>query len=455
MPIATTTEAAFRPVYLAACTETLKRALAHAPFYQSWRALDPGQDVPAARRFAALPVTTKRDLRRHMPHGFTHRPVELKAALAMGEVELVSTSGTTDDRSSVLWHQPWWDASERAAAGLHAGLAEVLARAPHEAVLTNPLCGATVCHVGDLPMAERTLGRLLFLNQQPDPNRWTPAECDRMIDELNRFQPELLEADPAYLAILAHYAVAHGRTVHAPRFITLTYEFPARVQLRQIRRAFPGVPLVSSYGSTETGHVLTVCECGTFHQNTASCHIDFQPLSSAHNQPRTGRILVTALNHPWLSLVRFETGDLVRLADTGNGGRRSVAAADINAPCSCGRNEGLTVAAIAGRTRDLTFTTTGVAVTVDQLDATTEEIANLLSYRLEQTTRDAYTFRFVSEAGAEARVQTAAVEPLTRLYGPDARVTARRESFIAPEQSGKFRLAQAQFAWEQERMFGA
>ena len=421
--------------YLAACHTALNLALAQAPFYQSWRPHDVGPTAPTEQRFAALPITTKRDLRRHMPHGFTHRPAELKAALASGDVELVSTSGTTEDRSSVLWHQPWWDASERAASFLHAGLAEVLARAPHEAVLTNPLCGATVCHVGDLPMAERTLGRLLFLNQQPDPNRWSAAECDRMLDELNQFQPELLEADPAYLAILARYATTHGRTVHTPRFITLTYEFPARVQLRQIRRAFPNVPLISSYGSTETGHVLTACECGNFHQNTASCHIDFQPLQS---QPLTGRILVTTLNHPWLSLVRFEPGDLVQLT---------------NAPCPCGRRDGLTIAAIAGRTRDLTFTTSGAAITVNQLDAAIGTIDNLLAYQLTQEDRTAYTFQFVAEPAAAPQVQTAAVEALTQLYGSDARITVRSETFIAPEQSGKFRLTRTAFAWDPAGMF--
>jgi phenylacetate-coenzyme A ligase PaaK-like adenylate-forming protein len=88
-----------------------------------------------------------------------------------------------------------------------------------------------------------------------------------------------------------------------------------------------------------------------------------------HGQPQTGRILVTVLNHPWLSLVRFEPGDLVRLADQ---------------PCPCGRRDGLTVAAIAGRTRDLTFTTTGQAVTVDQLDAAVGTVENLLAYQIEQ-----------------------------------------------------------------------
>jgi len=426
--------------YVTACCTALDQALATAPFYQSWRARDPGVTVSLDRRFALLPWVSKRDLRAHMPNGFTHRPAELKAALSAGDVELVSTSGTTEDRSSVLWHQPWWDRSERAGAHLHAGLAEVVAREAREAVLTSPLCGGTVCHVGSLTMAERTLGRLLFLNQQQDPNRWTASECDRMIDEINVFQPELLEADPAYLAILARHAFLHGRALHQPRFITLTYEFPSRVYLRQIRRSFPGVPLVSSYGSTETGHVLTACEKGNFHQNTASCRIDFQPLHSKHRQPRVGRILVTLLNHPWLSLIRFEPGDLVELADK---------------PCLCGRHAGLTVSAIAGRTRDMTFTTDGRAVTVDQVDQAAEAIQSLLAYQVEQTDSAAYTFHLVCEPGAEERAQIQAVESLTRLYGADARIATRRESVIAPEQSGKFRLTRFSGTPSGESLFDA
>ena len=88
-------------------------------------------------------------------------------------------------------------------------------------------------------MEERTLGRLLFLNQKPDPTHWTTGAMDRIIDELNQFQPQLLEADPAYLAVLCRHAADCGTPIHQPRFITLTYEFPSRVHIRQIRRAFP------------------------------------------------------------------------------------------------------------------------------------------------------------------------------------------------------------------------
>ena len=421
-----------------ACTEALERALALAPFYHSWEARDPGSSTSIEQRYAALPILTKRDLRAHMPKGFVPRDRDLKAGLADGTVEIVTTSGTTEDRASTVWHQPWWDTSEQAAAALHTGLDAVVQAAPREAVLTTPLCAGNICHIGDLSMAERTLGRLLFLNQKPDPTGWRTTDMDRIIAELNLFQPPLLEVDPAYLAILCCYAAEHRLTIPEPQFIVLTYEFPSRLHLRQIRRVFPATPIVSSYGSTETGHVFTQCECGNFHQNTATCHVDFQPLASRHGRPLTGRLLVTQLNNPWVSLLRFDVGDLARLAER---------------PCPCGRTDGLTLAAIEGRTRDLTFAADGRAVTVGELDRTLGESAGLQSYRLEQSAPDEYAFLFVAESAAVDGVVTAATKALQRLYGPGARITTQRESTIVAEQSGKFRLARTRFTWEPDSLF--
>jgi len=99
---------------------------------------------------------------------------------------------------------------------------------------------------------------------------------------------------------------------------------------------------VSSYGSTETGHVFTRCDAGVFHENTATCHVEIQPLRAASGDVRIGRILVTTLDNPWFTLVRFDVGDLARLHD--------------GLPCSCGRHDGLAVAAIEGRIRDSRLT---------------------------------------------------------------------------------------------------
>ena len=105
--------------YRARCAAALELALGQAPFYERWRVFDPGPDVPVAVRYAALPFLTKRDVRAHMPKGFVPRTRDFRAGIAAGEIELVSTSGTSEDRASIVWYQPWWDASEHAAATPH------------------------------------------------------------------------------------------------------------------------------------------------------------------------------------------------------------------------------------------------------------------------------------------------------------------------------------------------
>jgi len=418
-------------------TQTLENALNNVPFYERWKNYDPGPDHPIEERYAALPRLTKRDIRAYMPKGFVPRDRNFKAGIESGEVELVTTSGTTEDRSSIVWHQKWWDGSEQAASTLYTGLEKVVNGHQREAVLTTPLCAGTICHIGELPVEERTLGRLLFLNQQADPTRWVPRDMDRMIHEIEDFEPQLLEADPAYLAVLCRYANESGRSLFKPEYIVLTYEFPSSLHYRQIRRAFPSTPVLSSYGSTETGHLLIECEHGRFHQNTAYCHLDFQPLKTSRGNPNMGRLLVTTLGNPWVSLLRFDVGDLVRL--------------DSKA-CPCGRSGGLNVARVLGRVRDMTFAETGRAVTVDELDRIVGQTDTLVTYQLEQTAPRDYMFRYVTAAGHQAPV-AAILSGLKLLYGAGARITMRSESTIPAEASGKFRLARTTFTWNPDDMF--
>ncbi len=141
-----------------------------------------------------------------------------------------------------------------------------------------------------------------------------------------------------------------------------------------------------------------------------------------------------------LALLRFDVGDLVRLADQ---------------PCLCGRTAGLAIAAIEGRTRDLTFATDGRAVTVGELDRAVGQVNELLAYQVEQPRTGEYTFRFVAAPDAEASVRAESLAYLQALYGGSARIAAQRESTIGAEQSGEFRLARTLFAWNAEALFEA
>ena len=421
------------------CAEALEQALSSVPFYRQWRSSDPGPSRSLAERLTALPVLSKRDLRTHVPHGFVPEGRRIRDGFTSGEIELVATSGTASDRVSIVWHQPWWDRSEREAARLHAALDRVFQRRHREAVLTSPACSGNLCHVGSAPMEERIVGDLLFLNQALDPTTWDASDVGRMAAEVNRFRAEVIEADPAYLAILARACCLAGLRLHQPECIVLTYEFPSRAHLRQIARAFPGAPVVSSYGSTETGHVFTRCEAGVFHENTATCHVEVQPLLASRGDVRVGRILVTTLGNPWFTLVRFDVGDLARLHD--------------GPPCPCGRKDGLAVAAIEGRVRDLTFDSEGRAVTVKRVDDALAAAEGLLGYQVEQSGPREYLVRYTAEPQAEGVVAGAMPAILRAVYGPDARLTVRREAALSPEHSGKFRLARTSFEWNPEELF--
>jgi phenylacetate-CoA ligase len=275
-------------------------------------------------------------------------------------------------------------------------------------------------------MEQRTLGRFLFLSEHSDPSSWSSELMDRMVEELNAFEPVVLEANPSFLARLSRHIVSRRLHLHSPALIVLTYENPSVLHRRQICRVFDA-PIASSYGATEAGYVFMECEAGRLHQVTATCHVDFLPFSPEHGGPDVGRILVTIFGNPWRSLVRFDIGDVVRL--------------DGHTPCPCGRREGLTLMSVEGRTLNLTLTPEGRAVTQGTVDRALGSVAGLLEYQILQTAFSSYHLRFVAVEAAMQRVANEARDALRTVYGPTAVITTDLVEAIAPDPPGKYCLS--------------
>lgn len=414
-------------------------ALTRVPFYARWASKDPGASTPILERLRKLPTLSRRELRAGFPRLFTPAGKDLKAALESGEVELVATSGTTDDRVQVIWWQPWWNDQELGQYTQGNPLSQTLwAQTFREAVLTTPVCSAGVCHIGDLPMKERIWDRMLFLNQKADPAHWSAKDHQRMVEELNAYKPEALEADPAYLAALARYAVEKGVGLHQPRYIGLTYEFISRTYLAAIAAAFPGVPILDSYGSTEAGCLHLSCEHGRLHPNLGWTHADVLPLKPEHGGPNLGRLVATVLRNPWLKLVRYETSDLVRVASE---------------PCACGR-QGQSLERIEGRLKDVVFATDGSLVTVGGIDAQLAPLATdgLVQYQLVQESKERYLIRYIASEGRDAHVSAELPKLLRELF-KGGEVAVQRETTIAPEPSGKYRLARTELPVDAASLF--
>ena len=406
------------------CAEALDQALDAAPFYAAWRASDPGRAAAALSRYPALPELTKADIRAHFPQGFVPAGVDYEAELASGRVSYVSTSGSTADQVTLFWSQAWWDQSERASWALNAHLRRVADGSHREAVLASPLCVGPHRPGETLPVNERTLGRLLFLNQTVNPGNWDADDMRRMLGELAAFRPAVLEADPFYLAALAAFARDRALPVYQPEVISLTYSFPAKVFQNVIRQVF-AAPLVSSHGTTETGYVFMACEEGRMHQNTDSCHVDFVALETRASGAVLGRLLVTPFRHPVQCFVRFDVGDLAERLP----GRQ----------CPCGRRGGLTLERIAGRASDVTVTRDGRRVTVADVDAALSEVPEVRGFQIGQSAAGDLRVRLCLAPGSDRDVLMQVKQRLERLYG--FAVTAEEVSMLEHEPSGKVRLA--------------
>jgi len=426
----------FPPAYDSCSLNVLETALDQVAVYQPWRAFDPGRGHPVDKRYAAMPALTKKDIREHFPQGLLPYDRDINRGLASGEIEFVDTSGTIDDSVTNIWNQEWWNASERASWKLNSYAAEIATGDHREAILASPLSVGFASDDVALPMEKRHLSRFLFLNEKTSPLSWTSEYMDRMIKELEVFRPAVFEADPSLLAKLCRHIVAYKKTVFQPRLIVLTYEYPTNFHYRQITQVFDA-PIASSYGSTEAGYVFMQCEEGKFHQNSDFCRVDFQPLKSEHGGPVLGRILVTTFHNPWYYIVRFDIGDLVRIDEKGS--------------CSCGRDSGLILSAVEGRTKNITLTRKGRVVTLRELDNTLSVLEGVDEYQFHQVAGDVYRLHLVSQRMDRFTLGEEAREILSKLYGKEAKVSVLFEKAIAPETSGKYNISGTLFPVEIEK----
>jgi phenylacetate-CoA ligase len=427
-----------RAVYEERCRHALSLALDGTPLYDSWRSRDPGPSRSLDERFRSLPVLTKDDIRAHFPYGLVPRGKDLDAARASGELSYVRTSGTADEALENIWNQKWWDESERASWTLNAHAAAAADGKHREAILASAFSVGPRSDGPPLEKESRRLGRFLFLNEYGRTESWPEGHEKRILSEIAAYRPVVLEANPSLLARTARWAWHDGARAWQPALITLTYEYPSELHLRAIRRVFH-CPIASSYGSTEAGYVFMECEHGRLHQNTATCRVDMIPLPGQDPAGEVppgglGRIIATTLGNEWFPLLRFDVGDVGRLADS---------------PCPCGRDSGLTLSAVEGRLKSLCRAGDGTLVTHRRIDTALAGVDGLAQYRVDQTAPEDVRLSVVEEPGARAGIDVAARDALAALFGPRVRISARTVPHLVPEASGKFLLVLRSFPLEE------
>ena len=426
------------PEHEARVVQAIARAHAEIPFYAK-RARPPfDPKTPLADVLRATPLLTKSDVRPTLPKQWVPASVDLKAALAAGDIELVETSGSTSDRLRILWDKGWWIRQEDRAMRINETIARALAGDPvpyKESILTTPVCGIATCHAGDTPLVERTDEHRLFLNMRPDPTFWREDDMLRMLDEIAAHETVGLETDPMYLATLARFAAAHGRKIDVKAFVQLTYAFTTRGHLRGIRQAYAG-PLYQLYGASEVGVLFMEANDGLLHHAPFTTHVELLrakvPTPGAKD---VALVVVTTLDRMAQPLVRFVVGDLVQVV--ADGPRRFTTVPPI--------------ATVEGRVQDAVVRPDGDFVTCAAIDRALGS-CDVAVFQLNQRTPESVEIDVVPEPGHGVGVAEAARAALTPLLEGLA-LEVRTATAIAAEPSGKFRVAKRHFAVDLGKSF--
>jgi phenylacetate-CoA ligase len=368
-----------------------------------------------AADFARYPVLTRRDLRLHGPDFLTY-PAALPGRLADGSLQIARTSGTGGERVQV-----WSDMEisrlppdPDAVWGVDIDLDSA-----RTAVLTSPVCSPSECRLGRAPMAERIqFGSTLYLNSTEDLFGAPDDLVANVCAEIAEFRPDILLANPVYLHRILRRGAALGLALPAPRLVLTSYQYCSALQRRFLLHTL-GVPVLDLYAATElAGSMIgTQCRHGHLHVREDHVHLEVLEDPAAGLPAAVGRLLVTTSN-PSFPLLRYEVGDLARLA---------------HRDCSCGIGD-WAVVELHGRASE-TARIGGRTWTTREVDDLVARFEGIDFYRLD-VAGDEGRLALVLAPGEEPDTAALAAELLTTL--PLRRLRLDITDRLAPAPSRKF-----------------
>jgi phenylacetate-CoA ligase len=370
----------------------------------------------APQQFSRLPLLTKRDMREGFPRNFLSSDAELKSLLDRNLVELEHTSGTSEERTPVLFRRGWWEEQEERALRLNGFVARVLDENPgaRRATITTPACNGKSCPVVWQSIAQRTFGSTRFVNLARIPFVLSRAELDRMAGEIIEWSPQFLDVSPVHGVRFALHCEQHSIRLPSLRFILCSYEFVSVVHRRILERVF-GVPVFNLYGSTETGHLLMEDEHGEMRPSLGTAFLEVVEA----NERGIGNLAVTTLSNDLMPLLRYGIGDLVE------------------------RHEEpyRTTYRVHGRSRDTLRGNDGARITTLDVDECFREVSGIAQYELRQLADGGSKLRFIADGVGPTNVEmNGVVSKLKSLLGTRGRIHTEAADLLPPTQSGKFRL---------------
>lgn len=171
----------------------------------------------------------------------------------------------------------------------------------------------------------------------------TPQNCQSYIERVLAFRPRIIRGYPSTMALFAEYAYPRRAELSFVSGVFTSSETLLDHERETIARTF-GAKVFNWYGMTEPALVLTECE------KRQGMHVNWEYgygelLASEDLAPNERRLVTTGFHNPVMPLIRYETGDVVRLHGS-------------NHRCECGRTMPL-LHSVSGRKDECIYTPDG------------------------------------------------------------------------------------------------
>jgi phenylacetate-CoA ligase len=371
-------------------------------------------DFASAADLAKLPLVTGADVAAD-PQRF------LSSAVAGEPLLEMATSGTTGHAKRI-----WWDRAavfRARAAGLHQRrvMADVLGTTRGVRMLLVVRPGGTSDDVRAFHEAHAWL---------PDPL----AECRALspaddfasnVDLVNHLRPDVLFGFASYVGALYRWALAHRRTIHAPRLVLYGGEQMPAADAELLATTYGSV-VRSTYQACEALRIAFACAHGGLHLYADQVAVRIADAAGRSLGPgERGRIVLSNLTNRATVLLNYVIGDTGALAGSA---------------CACGRTLPM-LASLDGRADDLVRLPGGEVAHDSVLLSRLYAVPGVTRLQLVQEELARFTIR-VSHAGAlaDADLRERLVRALgDALGGHRVFVAVEIHDTLESDASGKFR----------------
>ena len=251
------------------------------------------------------------------------------------------------------------------------------------------------------------------------------------IEELEKFQPEMLHGYPSSVYLLALAYKKYGKGILNLKCIYTSSETLFDKNRKVIEDAFQS-KVFNWYGTSEMNANIVECAKGELHLKYEHSFVE---ILNNNNEPclngETGRMVSTNFSNNAFPLVRYDIGDIVTIAE------------NQQSKCGCG---GLLIKHIEGRNEDFIFTPDGRIV--GRLDHLFKDSKNVIEAQIYQDKRSEVILKIVKNSEYSLNDEVLIRNEATTRLGTSIRIVFQYCKAISRTSNGKFKFIDSQIAQE-------